>query len=99
MKECINKMDLRDAGIQDIESLKKLYLQLEQDAVMYQPEHFILGFRNDDFFYHIFDNDNQKIIVAEETNGVIGFAHVMILHQKNIACLKPENVELMIIPR
>lgn len=56
-------MLIRKATMDDIEALRVLYLELEQDGVKYQPEHF-----------------------------VIGFSHVMILKQKNVACLKPQTV-------
>ena len=41
------KSDDRCAKIQDTESLKVLYRELEKDAVMYQPEHFVIGFTNE----------------------------------------------------
>ena len=44
------------------------------------------------FFDTIFDSDNQDIIVAELDGKIAGFAHVMILEQKRVPCLKPERV-------
>ena len=61
MKNCI----IRKASINDIEALRELYLALEEDAVRYQPEHFMIGERTDEFFQYIFDSDNQDIIVAD----------------------------------
>ena len=84
-------MHIRVADIKDIEKLRHLYLELETDAVKYQPEHFIIGHRNDDFFESIFENDDQDILVADTDGTVVGFSHVMILEQKNIACLKPQT--------
>lgn len=84
-------MHIRVADIKDIEKLRHLYLELETDAVKYQPEHFIIGHRNDDFFESIFENDDQDILVADIDGTVVGFSHVMILEQKNIACLKPQT--------
>lgn len=84
-------MHIRVADIKDIEKLRRLYLELETDAVKYQPEHFIIGHRNDDFFESIFENDDQDILVADIDGTVVGFSHVMILEQKNIACLKPQT--------
>ena len=84
-------MHIRVANIKDIEKLRHLYLELETDAVKYQPEHFIIGYRNDDFFESIFENDDQDILVADIDGTVVGFSHVMILEQKNIACLKPQT--------
>ena len=84
-------MHIRVADIKDIEKLRRLYLELETDGVKYQPEHFIIGHRNDDFFESIFENDDQDILVADIDGTVVGFSHVMILEQKNIACLKPQT--------
>lgn len=84
-------MIIRVANRNDIEQLRHLYAELEVDAVRYQPEHFVMGSRNDDFFHAIFESSNQDILVAEIDGTVVGFSHVMILKQKNIACLKPQT--------
>jgi len=85
-------MLIRKATMDDIGTLRTLYLELEKDAVRYQPEHFILGYRNDDFFEKIFNSENQDILVAETESKIVGFSHVMILPQKNVTCLKPQTV-------
>lgn len=36
-------MLIRVANMDDIEQLKRLYFELEIDAVKYQPEHFVVG--------------------------------------------------------
>lgn len=84
-------MYIRVANMKDVEQLRRLYFELETDGVVYQPEHFIIGHRNDEFFNSIFENDNQDILVADVDETVVGFSHVMILKQKNIACLKPQT--------
>ncbi len=84
-------MHIRVANMKDIEHLRRLYFELETDGVKYQPEHFIIGYRSDDFFNSIFESDNQDILVADIDGTVIGFSHVMILKQKNITCLKPQT--------
>ena len=84
-------MHIRVANAKDIEQLRRLYFELETDGVKYQPEHFVIGYRSDDFFNSIFENDDQDILVADIDGTVIGFSHVMILKQKNIACLKPQT--------
>lgn len=85
-------MLIRVANKDDVERLRCLYSELEIDAVKYQPEHFVMGYRDDDFFKSIFESGNQDILVAEVDGTVIGFSHIMILKQKNIACLKPQTV-------
>lgn len=84
-------MPIRVATMDDIEQLRCLYSELEIDAVKYQPEHFVLSYRNNDFFHSIFESGNQDILVAEANGKVVGFSHVMILKQKNIACLKSQT--------
>ena len=84
-------MLIRVATMDDIEQLRCLYSELEIDAVKYQPEHFAVGYRNDDFFNSIFESSNQDILVAEDNGKIVGFSHVMILKQKNIACLKSQT--------
>lgn len=86
------KMVIRKATIDDVESLRSLYLELEKDAVSFQPEHFVFGNRDEAFFEDIFQKDNQDILIAEIDGKVVGFAHVMILEQKRVPCLKPEKV-------
>ena len=85
-------MIVRIAGKEDIRDLQHLYYELENDAVKFQPEHFVHGDRDEVFFDTIFDSDNQDIIVAELDGKIAGFAHVMILEQKRVPCLKPERV-------
>lgn len=85
-------MQIRIANENDVESLRRLYRELEADGVKYQPEHFVVGYRSDEFFQEIFESGNQDILVAEEEGAVIGFSHVMILKQKEVACLRPQTV-------
>ena len=83
---------IRKATNNDIEELRELYLALEEDGVRYQPEHFVVGERTEEFFQSIFDSDNQDILVADINGKAIGFVHVMILQQKKVSCLKPQSV-------
>ena len=85
-------MLVRKATMDDIEALRVLYYELEQDAVKYQPEHFKIGYRDDSFFETILNSKNQDILIAEIDSNVVGFSHVIILKQKNISCLKPQTV-------
>lgn len=84
-------MNIRIADKRDIDQLKVLYKELEQDGVKYQPEHFVVGERNVEFFEHIFQSENQDILVAEDNGKILGFSHVMILQQKKVSCLKEQS--------
>ncbi len=85
-------MLIRMADIHDIKQLRVLYEELEQDCVKYQPEHFVIGYRDDAFFASIFANEKQDFIVAEEGDKIVGFSHVLILEQKAVTCLKPQSL-------
>lgn len=86
---------IRKATADDIEALRGLYLALEEDGVRYQPEHFVIGERTDEFFQNIFDSDTQDILVADIDGLAVGFVHVMILQQKKVSCIKPQTVVYM----
>ena len=86
---------IRKATYDDLEALRGLYLALEEDGVRYQPEHFVIGERTDDFFKSVFDSDTQDILVADIDGVAVGFVHVMILQQKKVSCLKPQSVVYM----
>ena len=85
-------MLIRRAGIDDVEQLRLLYQELEEDGVRYQPEQFVVGERSNEFFQSVFESADQDILVAEEDGKILGFSHVMILEQKKVACLKPETL-------
>ena len=85
-------MLIRRAGIDDVEQLRLLYQELEEDGVRYQPEHFVVGERSNEFFQSVFESADQDILGAEEDGKILGFSHVMILEQKKVACLKPETL-------
>ena len=91
----MNDLLIRNAKIEDLDALRGLYLALEEDGVRYQPEHFVIGERTDEFFQNIFDSDNQDILVADIDGEAVGFVHVMILQQKKVSCLKPQSVVYM----
>ena len=86
---------IRKATTDDLKALRELYLALEEDGVRYQPEHFVIGERTDEFFQSVFDGENQDILVADIDGEAIGFVHVVILQQKKVSCLKPQSVVYM----
>ena len=89
------RMTIRTATQKDIPALRELYLELEKDGVCYQPEHFVIGTRTDEFFQNIFDSPTQDILVADDNGLVIGFVHVMIIPQKKVSSLKPQTTVYM----
>ena len=85
---------IRKAKIEDAIAIEALYTELEKDAVMYQSEHFVLslaGARSRQL-EEILKNENQVMLVAvDESDVVIGFAHVVFLGVKAFSCLKPQT--------
>ena len=85
---------IRKAKIEDAAAIEALYIELEKDAVMYQCEHFVLspsGARSRQL-EEILKNENQVILVAvDESDVVIGFAHVVFMGVKAFSCLKPQT--------
>ena len=85
---------IRKAKIEDAAAIEALYIELEKDAVMYQSEHFVLspaGARSRQL-EEILKNENQVMLVAvDESDVVIGFAHVVFMGVKAFSCLKPQT--------
>ena len=85
---------IRKAKIEDAVAIEALYTELEKDAVMYQSEHFVLspsGARSRQL-EEILKNENQVMLVAvDESDVVIGFAHVVFMGVKAFSCLKPQT--------
>ena len=85
---------IRKAKIEDAVAIEALYTELEKDAVMYQCEHFVLspsGARSRQL-EEILKSENQVMLVAvDESDVVIGFAHVVFMGVKAFSCLKPQT--------
>ena len=85
---------IRKAKIEDAAAIEALYTELEKDAVMYQSEHFVmspLGARSRQL-EEILKCENQVMLVAvDESDVVIGFAHVVFMGAKAFSCLKPQT--------
>ncbi|MBO6090404.1 MAG: GNAT family N-acetyltransferase [Lachnospiraceae bacterium] len=84
---------IRKATTEDLARLEELYRELEEDAVLYQPEHFVFspkGTRTEQV-KEILDSDTQTMLVAEKDGEVIGFAHLVLIKAKKVPCLKSET--------
>ncbi len=85
---------IRKAKIEDAIAIEALYTELEKDAVMYQSDHFVLspaGARSHQL-EEILKSENQVMLVAvDESDVVIGFAHVVFMGVKAFSCLKPQT--------
>ena len=83
---------IRKATTEDLARLEELYRELEEDAVLYQPEHFVFspqGTRTEQA-KEFLDSDTQTMLVAEKDGEVIGFAHLVLIKAKKVPCLKSE---------
>ena len=86
---------IRKARKEDIEALERLYAELEEDAVRYQPEHFVLSERGERSrqLEQILSSETQVLFVAEDdgSGAVIAFAHVLFARAKEVSCLRPQR--------
>ena len=86
-------VNIRRAKAEDLARIEDLYRELEEDAVLYQPEHFVFspkGTRTEQV-KEIMDSDTQAMYVAEADGDVIGFAHLILIKAKKVPCLKSET--------
>lgn len=84
-------MNIPKAKDKDLIQLKSLYRELDEDAVRFQPEHFIMSNRTDEYLLNLIHGVNTDILVAEQGNEIIGFSLLFLQHSKNISCLKPQS--------
>lgn len=84
-------MQIREAGLEDIKDIKKLYWELDSDAIQYQPSLFTRTERPDDFLTDIIKNDKADIIVMEVDRRIIGFSLVQEKETPQISCLKEKK--------
>ena len=84
-------MIIRKANDRDLEQLRSLYRELDEDAVRFQPEHFIMSNRSDEYLLNLIHGVNTDILVAEQGNDMIGFSLLFRQYSKNISCLKPQS--------
>ncbi|MBP5697739.1 MAG: GNAT family N-acetyltransferase [Treponema sp.] len=84
---------IRKAKKEDFAALEELYTELEKDAVMYQPEHFILSKKGERTkqLELLTKSENQLMLIAERDERIVGFAHVLFAKAKEISCLKPQS--------
>lgn len=84
-------MQIREARIEDIQDIKKLYWELDSDAIMYQPSLFTRTERPDDFLAYIINNEKSDILVIEVDRQIIGFSLVEVKETPKISCLKEKK--------
>ena len=93
---------IRRAVKEDMEVLAGLYTLLEGDAVMYQPEHFVMSGGAARLTEEMFGDGKQVMFVAEEGGKVVGFAHAVMLEARDIPCLRPQRnvyIQDMVVER
>ena len=77
MMQCL----IRKATNNDIGALRELYLALEEDGVRYQPEHFVIGERTEEFFQSIFGN---RVCTCYDSSTEEGF-----MSETSKRCISP----------
>lgn len=82
---------VRPASEDDLSEIKRLYWQLDTDAVSYQPQHFQRLDRPDDFLVSIIGSPSSDFLLIEEDGSTVGFALVQEKQTAKVSCIKPEN--------
>lgn len=82
-------MNIRKAIKDDIGDINKLFLELDKDGVKYQPEHFKIGDRTDEYLLEIIDNPKSDFLLAILDNEVIGFSLLYEKETKGLSLLIP----------
>ncbi|SES88530.1 GNAT family N-acetyltransferase [Paenibacillus sp. NFR01] len=84
-------MRIREANIEDINDIKKLYWELDTDAVFYQPSLFVRAERPDDFLIDIITGEKSDILLIEIDNNIIGFSLLQEKETPDISCLQKKK--------
>ncbi|GKX32272.1 hypothetical protein SH1V18_47520 [Vallitalea longa] len=84
-------MIVRKATTDDLSIIKKLYWLLDTDAIYYQPDHFMLSERPDDFILDKINNEKTDFLLGEIDDETIGFILIIEKETPNISCLKKER--------
>jgi ribosomal protein S18 acetylase RimI-like enzyme len=93
-------MKTRTATIRDIPAIKRLFWELDTDAIAHQPEHFVRTERPDDYLVGVIENPKADFLLAVvggndgedrkdgEDGEVIGFSLIFEKGTGDISCLK-----------
>lgn len=84
-------MNIRTATINDVARIKRLYWELDADAVRFQPEHFLQKERPDNFVLEGIVNDHSDYLLIGGEGKVVGFALVQMKENTKISCLKQQK--------
>jgi ribosomal protein S18 acetylase RimI-like enzyme len=82
-------MNIRKAIKADIEDINKLFIELDADGVRYQPKHFQIGNRTDDYLLEIINNPKSDFIVAVIDKSIVGFSLLYEKEVKGLSLLIP----------
>jgi ribosomal protein S18 acetylase RimI-like enzyme len=82
-------MNIRKATKDDIEEINKLFFVLDKDGVKYQPEHFNMGERTNEYLQEIINNPLSDFLLFVLDNKVIGFSLLYEKETKGLSLLIP----------
>jgi len=82
-------VNIRKATASDIAAIKRLFWELDTDAVMHQPEHFQRVERPDAYLSGIIENPKADFLLATVGDEeVVGFSLIFEKETGDISCLK-----------
>jgi ribosomal protein S18 acetylase RimI-like enzyme len=74
-------MEIRKAVANDIPEIKKLFWELDTDAIKNQPEHFQRSERTENYIMEIIESQKSDFLVAVLNNEITGFS---LLNEKEV---------------
>lgn len=82
-------MNIRKATKDDLEDINMLFFILDKDGLKYQPEHFKMGERTDEYLQEIINNPSSDFLLYVLDNKVIGFSLLYQKETKGLSLLVP----------
>jgi ribosomal protein S18 acetylase RimI-like enzyme len=83
------QMIIRKATVDDIESINKLFYELDTGAIEMQPEHFKRGSRSFEYLSGLIEDEKSDFLLAVVDNDIIGFSLLFSKETADISLLVP----------
>ena len=82
-------MIIRKATVEDIDSINRLFYELDTGAIDMQPEHFQRGSRSIEYLSGLIEDEKSDFLIAIHDDEVVGFSLLFTKETANISLLVP----------
>jgi len=82
-------MTIRKAAVGDIDSINRLFYELDTGAIDMQPEHFQRGSRSFEYLSGLIEDEKSDFLLVVIDDEVIGFSLLFTKETANISLLVP----------